>query len=50
MQTLKLQRYKQSLSFNRTQISVLIGSLLGDGTMRIGKKAQNANFKIEQGL
>ena len=50
MQTLILQKYKDSLKLNQTQISVLIGSILGDGTMRIGKNAQNANFKVEQGL
>ncbi len=50
MQTRQLQRYKQGLSLNQTQISVLVGSLLGDGTMRVGKNALNANFKIEQGL
>ena len=32
------------------QQSLIIGSLLGDGTMRIGKDALNANFKVEQGL
>lgn len=50
MQTLILQKYKDGLKLNQTQISVLIGSILGDGTMRIGKNAQNANLKIEQGL
>lgn len=50
MQTLILQKYKNSLKLNQTQISVLIGSMLGDGTMRVGKNALNANLKIEQGL
>ncbi len=50
MQTLILQKYKDSLKLNQTQISVLIGSMLGDGTMRVGKNALNANLKIEQGL
>lgn len=50
MQTLTLQKYKNSLKLNQTQISVLIGSMLGDGTMRVGKNALNANLKIEQGL
>ena len=50
MQTLKLQKYKTSLDLSQTQISVLVGSLLGDGTLRVGKKALNANFKTEQGL
>lgn len=33
-----------------SQQSLIIGSLLGDGTMRIGKGAANANFKVEHGL
>lgn len=41
---------KNSLSLNKRQKEVIIGSLLGDGTMRIGKGARNANFKIEHGL
>ena len=32
------------------QRSFIIGSLLGDGTMRMGKGAINANFKVEQGV
>lgn len=50
MQTLLLRKYKTSLDLNPTQISVLTGSILGDGTLRVGKKAVNANFKVEQGL
>jgi len=50
MQTLALQKYKKSLKLNQTQISVLIGSILGDGTLRVGKNALNADFKTEQGL
>ncbi len=50
MQTLALQKYKKSLKLNQTQISVLIGSILGDGTLRVPKNAINANFKTEQGL
>lgn len=33
-----------------TQQSMIVGSLLGDGTMRMGHKATNANFKVEHGL
>lgn len=29
---------------------LIVGTLLGDGTMRVGKGARNANLKIEQGL
>lgn len=38
---------KKSLVLTPDQRSIIIGSLLGDGTMRIGKGAVNANFKIE---
>jgi len=41
---------KKSLDLTPRQKSVIIGSLLGDGTMRTGKKAKNANLKIEHGL
>lgn len=41
---------KASLSLTSRQREVIIGSLLGDGTMRIGQHAQNANFKVEHGL
>ena len=50
MQTSQLQKYKMGLSLNQTQISVLVGSILGDGTLRVGKDALNANFKVEQGI
>lgn len=41
---------KSSLSLTNRQKSIIIGSLLGDGTMRVGKNARNANFKVEHGL
>ena len=41
---------KKSLVITTEQRALIIGSLLGDGTMRIGKNAKNANYKIEQGL
>ena len=41
---------KESLRLNSKQRSLIIGSLLGDGTMRLGKGAQNVNFKVEHGL
>lgn len=47
---LALRAYKSKLNLTSRQISILIGSLLGDGTLRVGYKAANANFKIEQGL
>lgn len=47
---LELIAYKASLSFSQNQISILIGSILGDGTLRLPRKAINANFKVEQGL
>jgi len=41
---------KNNLSISPLQKSLIIGSLLGDGTMWMGKGAVNANFKVEQGL
>ena len=41
---------KEKMFLNPLQLSIIIGSLLGDGTMRIGKGAINANFKIEHGI
>lgn len=41
---------KKDLVLTPTQRSFMIGSLLGDATMRVGKRAINANFKIEHGL
>lgn len=32
------------------QRSLIVGSLLGDGAMRVGRGAKNANFKVEHGL
>lgn len=49
-QTNALKHYKRSLVLTKKQKSVLIGSLLGDGTLRVGSKAVNANFKVEHGL
>ena len=41
---------KKSLTLTLDQRSLLIGSLLGDGTMRLGEGARNANYKVEHGL
>lgn len=41
---------KRDIFLTAKQRSLIIGSLLGDGTMRMGIKAKNANFKAEQGL
>lgn len=41
---------KESISLNSFQYSLIVGSLLGDGTMRVGRGAVNANFKTEQGI
>lgn len=41
---------KSSLFLTKEQRSVLIGSILGDGTLRLGQRAVNANFKVEHGL
>lgn len=42
--------FKASLALSEKQRELLVGSLLGDGTMRLGKGARNTNLKIEQGL
>jgi ubiquinol-cytochrome c reductase cytochrome b subunit len=41
---------KEQCIITPVQHSLIIGSLLGDGTMRVGSGAVNANFKIEQGI
>lgn len=41
---------KEGIVISPVQRSLIIGSMLGDGTMRMGKGAVNANFKVEQGL
>lgn len=41
---------KTGLVVTDRQREVIIGSLLGDGTMRIGQAGRNANFKVEHGL
>ena len=41
---------KRDIKISPKQKSFIIGSLLGDGTMWLGKGAKNANFKVEQGL
>ena len=42
--------FKQSIVLTPTQRTLLIGSLLGDGTMRRGRGACNVNYKVEHGL
>lgn len=46
----KWLRLKKDVVITPRQRSFLIGSLLGDATMRVGEGAVNANFKIEHGL
>lgn len=41
---------KNSLFLTEKQKQLIVGSLLGDGTMHIFKNGHNANFKVEQGL
>lgn len=41
---------KDSIFITKKQRELIIGSLLGDATMRIGKGAKNANVKMEHGL
>lgn len=46
----KWRLIKPSLFLTEEQKALIIGSLLGDGTMRLGKGATNVNFKVEHGL
>lgn len=46
----KWRKIKRKTVLTKEQESLIIGSLLGDGTMRIGRGAINANFKVEHGL
>lgn len=46
----KWRAIKESLILTQKQREFIVGSLLGDATMRIGKGAKNANIKIEHGL
>ena len=41
---------KRDLYLTQEQRSVLVGSILGDGTLRLGEGAVNVNFKVEHGL
>ncbi len=41
---------KRSAVITSLQKSLIVGSMLGDATMRMGEGAVNANFKIEHGL
>jgi hypothetical protein len=41
---------KSSLQLLPEQKTMIVGSLLGDGTMRLGEGCKNANFKVEHGL
>jgi hypothetical protein len=41
---------KLNLYLTEDQIALIVGSLPGDATMRIGHDSINANFKIEHGL
>src|SRR3989338_11394819 len=41
---------KRDISLSSIQRSLIVGSLLGDGTMWLGDGGINANYKVEQGL
>lgn len=41
---------KKSIHLTSRQKELILGSLLGDGAMRVGKGSINANFKVEHGL
>lgn len=48
--TRKWKCVKGYLELTQEQRTLIVGSLLGDGTMRVGEEARNANFKVEHGL
>lgn len=41
---------KKSIHLTSQQKELILGSLLGDGAMRVGRGSVNANFKVEHGL
>ena len=46
----KMLSLKKEMRLSSKQRSFIVGSMLGDATMRVGVKAKNANFKIDHGL
>ena len=46
----KMLSLKKGMQLSSLQKSFIIGSMLGDATMRVGKKGRNANLKIDNGL
>ena len=46
----KMLSLKKEMQITPMQQSFIIGSMLGDATMRVGKKAKNANLKIDHCL
>ena len=46
----KWRKIKGKTVLIKKQKSLIVGSLLGDGTMRVGEGAIHANFKVEHGL
>ncbi len=46
----KMLSLKKEMQLTPLQRSFIIGSMLGDATMRVGRKAKNANFKIDHCL
>lgn len=46
----KLLSIKKGMQLTPEQRSFIIGSMLGDATMRVGIKGKNANLKIDHGL
>lgn len=46
----KMLSLKRGMQLTPTQRSFIIGSMLGDATMRVGIKGKNANFKIDHCL
>lgn len=44
-----LEKYKEGLKLNETQKALIIGSILGDGTLRIPGRNNEANFTADHG-
>ncbi len=44
-----LEKYKEALKLSETQRALLIGSILGDGNLRIPGRNVEANFIVDHG-
>jgi len=46
----KLERYKERLKLSKIQKALIIGSILGDGNLRIPGRNREANFIVDHGV